>query len=156
LTQLIEKKRRVIAELEGATFPAKVEEAILLCVPFYVAKYKTGEMERLKVFPLVIVSRHDSFAIKLRRAIKPTLGSRIGLLLRPRSEVLERKVFTMLEGRLRKDEALKRELDKVAGSHNLLRSSFFTKMVVDGMRELMEEGWILERERKEILDEYVS
>lgn len=156
LAQLTDKKKQAIAELEGIRVPVKVGEPTSICIPFYAAKYKAEEGENLRIFPLVLAAKHEGLGLRLRRAVKMSLESRIRLLLSPRSELLEKKVFGVFERSLREDAALREVIDRNAEQSNLLMLDSFKGMAVEGSRELVEEGWIEEKEREEILDEYAS
>ncbi|MFQ6094901.1 MAG: hypothetical protein ACE5NN_02045 [Candidatus Bathyarchaeia archaeon] len=156
IEHLLKRKEMVIDELKGTTVPAKVEEAILIRIPFYVARYKAGERERLKVFPPVVAVRRGGFVLKLKRAIKPTLGSRIRLLLHPRWDFLEQRVFAKFEEKLHEDASLMEEVNRAVELNNLLEASHFKDGVVAGTSELMKDGWITGSERKQMLDEYAS
>ena len=156
IEHLIEAKKAAIDEIGGTIVPAQLGDAILIRIPLYVARYEAHEQERLETFPPVVAVGRGGLILKLKRKIKPTLASRIRLLLHHRWDLLERKVFVKFEEKANEDASLNEEVNRVAELNNLLEASHFRELVVVGTKELMDQGWIKERERKEILDEYAS
>ncbi len=157
IEHLLEQKKERYSALEEATIPCKSSVATLIYVPFYLAKYKAGKKgDRYRFHPPVIARRNEGLKMKIRKAFRSfSLQSKIGNLLNSRSKALE-KMLALFNERTRDEKHVKKTLNQLGASCNLLASEGFKAKVRKGLEELEEEGWIKPEEREAMLQIYAS
>lgn len=156
IKRLLEEKSLNLAALKELTIPWKVEDITLIRVPFFLVRYETPKSERNETYPLVTASSYEGLLKRIQRAVLSfSLESKIRLLLRSRSKVLEEEFFSVFEEKLSKDIALKEIVYQAARSYDLLKSPNLNEKLMKGLDALKDEGWINIDEKNVILKKYV-
>jgi hypothetical protein len=154
--QLIELKRSEATRIVEATIPHRIEENMLLCLPFYLVRYETKEITRYFMFPPAVAMDFKGIVRKLQKALhRFSLQSRIRLLLRSKSTALEEMLKRVLLEKIRRDNNLERAVYELGVSNNILHSSGFEEMITRGTEELRNEGWISREEKEDLLKTYL-
>lgn len=154
--RLIELKRSEASRIEENTIPHPIENIMLLCFPFYLARYKTKAKARYLTFPPVVVMDFKGIVRWLQKAFhRFSLQSRIRLLLRPKSTALEEMLGKALLERIRSDNILDKAVCELGFSNNILHSSDFRETLAKGTEELQKEGWISREEKEALLKTYL-
>lgn len=148
IERLIEQKRDRSSILEEATIPWKTENLTLIHVPFYLIQYAAEKKKRYRLRSPVVARGCEGFAMKIRSFVKK---GNINTLLRPRSKALE-KILNSFEEKLKSDKGVKRKLNQLGTSHNLLTSADFKQKVKKGLEELEVEGWIKPEKKASIIE----
>ena len=153
--RLIQEKEQSAAMLRDMTVSCGLNEITLVSIPLYMVRYVSMDRDRIEVYPPVVAESYDGIIRRIQRAIWTfSLESRIRLLIRSRSKVFDDKLFKNLEKHLQRDKHLKDEMDDIGKSNNLLMIPGFRDAIINGLRELEEEGWINADEKNEILGIY--
>lgn len=148
IERLIEQKIERSSTLKEATIPWKTENLTLIHVPFYLIQYAAEKKKRYRLRSPVVARGSEGFAMKIRSFVKK---ANINTLLNPHSKALE-KILNSLEEKLKSDKGVKRKLDQLGTSHNLLTSADFKEKVKKGIEELEVEGWIKPEEKASIIN----
>lgn len=155
IEQLAEQKRLHAAELKSLTIPWKPEQVTLLGVPFYLVGYKAEDKLRYRVYPPLRVMSSEGIVKKIEKTLLSfRLVSRIKLLLQPRSKTLNKMFNTILEEKMKTDNAFKGSLRELGVSNNLLKNSDLKEALTKGVAELQSEGWIKQEEGTVLIKMY--
>ncbi len=156
IKRLIELKRSEASKIKEATIPHRTEEITLLCLPFYLVRYEAKEKARYLIFPPAVAMDFKGIVRKLQKAIhRFSLQSRIKLLLRSKSAALEKMLRKVLLEKIRSDNTLEEAVYELGLSNNILHSSGFKETLTKGIEELINEGWISQEERENLLKTYL-
>ena len=156
IRRLIELKRSEATSIAKATIPHRIEENMLLCLPFYLVQYETKEKTRYLMFSPAVAMDFKGIVRKLQKALhRFSLQSRIRLLLRSKSTALEKKLKKSLLEKIREDTTLEKAVYELGVSNNILHSSGFKEMITRGTEELRNEGWISREEKEDLLKNYL-
>ena len=154
LNEQVSRKEAFKAKLEELTLESESEETKLLSIPFYFARYTTGNKDKLVLFPPTAVDDPKGLVNRLKRAIIGFgLEGRINLLLRPQSDDFN-KLLATLEKRVAEDKALKEAMAEAGEANNLLLENNFHEKLASGLDELELEGWIGKEEKDLISKTY--
>ncbi|MFB0567317.1 MAG: hypothetical protein ACETVM_01865 [Candidatus Bathyarchaeia archaeon] len=154
--RLIELKRSEAIRIKEATIPHRIEETMLLCLPFYLVRYETKEKTRYLMFPPAVVMDFKGIVRKLQKAIhRFSLQSRIKLLLRSKSTALDKMLRKVLLEKIRRVNTLEKAVYELGVSNNVLHSSGFKEILSKGIEELRKEGWISQEEKEALLETYL-
>jgi len=154
--RLIELKRSEAIRIKEATIPHRIEENLLLCLPFYLVRYETKEKTRYLMFPPAVAMDFKGIVRKLQKAIhRFSLQSRIKLLLRSKSTALEEMLRKFLLEKIRRANTLEKAVYELGVSNNILHSSGFKEILSKGIEELRNEGWISREEKEALLEPYI-
>ncbi|MCL4429913.1 MAG: hypothetical protein M1167_04085 [Chloroflexi bacterium] len=118
---------------------------VLVYVPFYLICYQSGGNKRFLIISPSIFGRVD-FSAKFKGLFGIT---KIRELLSPRFQGMAAIVGNVQE-LVKNDSAFVSQLSAFANSHNLLKSSSFIRQVQEGLIQLKQEGWLLDRELQSI------
>jgi len=155
--KLMDQKRLHASNLKETTIPWRPEEATLICVPFYLVRYETEEKSRHYVHPPVVAMGYEGIIRKIQKAIWSfSLETRIKLVFRPRSRALTRMLSSFFAKTIQKDKTLEQSVYKIGSSNNLLNMPNFRDVLMKGMEELKNEGWIKPKEKGTILNTYTA
>jgi len=155
IEQLMEQKVSHASELEELTIPWKPNGVTLICLPLYLVRYETEAKSRYDVHPPTVVEDYDGIIKRVQKAVLSfSLGSRINLLLRPRSKAIKEVLTSIFIKKIRKDETFEKVMCTMGSSNNLLRAPSFKEILTKGMEELEREGWISLEEKDLILKTY--
>jgi len=155
IERLIELKRERTLMLEDATIALESMTPTLINVPFYLLRYEAGNKKRHRIYSPVFARGRGGLVMKIRKTLRSySLQSKMGALLKPRSKALE-KSLDALEGKMGSDVGLRRLLNQIGMTNNLLESGNFKERVAKGMEELEAEGWIKPEEKVAITSVYL-
>ncbi len=155
IERLILGKNQEISSIEKSLLHFKTDDAIILGISFYGVKYETQGKSRIDIYPPVLATSYEGAIRKIRRTLLSfNLGARLQLLLKPRLTALNETVLDRLRQVLESDSSTMREIDRIGESQNLLRKEQFIEEASEGMRDLLDEGWIKTQEQREILNYY--
>jgi len=155
IKQLLERKNNDIKGLEDKALFSKVEETVLIGVPFYLVQYKTPQKTRRDVYPPVTATSYVGMVRKIQRALLSfSLEARIQLLLSSRFPELDKAIFENLKKSLEADVSLRESISDIGRSRNLLNLPEFKEEVTKGICELEVEGWLNAKEKENILNIY--
>ena len=146
IKRLINHKRECLKTLEETTFSWKIEGPTLIHVPFYLIQYKTDKEKRYRFNSPIFARGHKGLVMKIRQTFKHCSS-----LLKPRSKALEKILASFIE-RLDNNKALRRELDNLGNSQNLLTTTSFKEKLRKGIKKLEAEGWIKAEEKKTLME----
>jgi len=153
--QLLEQKRLHASKLQEVTIPWKLEEVTLICVPFYLIRYKADAKSRYEVYTPVVAMGYEGILKKVQRTLRSfSLESRIKLLLRPRSRAFKETLASVFVQKMREDKAFEEVIYDMGCSNNLFNIPNFSEMLGRGMEELKNEGWVSPEEKDAILNTY--
>ncbi len=154
--RLIELKRSEAIRIKETTIPHRIEETMLLCLPFYLVRYETKEKTRYLMIPPAVAMDFKGIVRKLQKAIhRFSLQSRIKLLLRSKSTALEKMLRKVLLEKIRRDNTLEKAAYELGVSNNILHSSVFKEIITKGTEELRNEGWISREEKEALMKTYL-
>jgi hypothetical protein len=151
---LLEQKTQNMHVLESRTLQLKADEPLIMGVPFYLACYESRGKERIDIFSLVTVTTYEGAVTKMKRALSFSLEARIQLLLNPRAQELNTKIFANLQSSLEANQAIKSLMLEAAEEANLLARPEFSESIGSGLFELEKEGWLNAKDKQDILDIY--
>lgn len=143
IDRLIEVKMKDKKQLEAIALPRRVDEASLLCVPFYLVGYRGVGKTRIMPIPPVKAAPNTGF---LKTRLPFIRSSKISLTMRSKalSEMLDSAVKNILSS----DKAYSRAFRSAVSSANILSLKGFRKLLEEGVRLLKERGWISTEEEK--------
>lgn len=155
IDELIDRKRNWIMELKELVMPWHLEDASLLCVPFYLVGYQTGNKTHLHIFPPVKVASPKGVLKTFKRtlaSLRQTSG--VKLLMCPRSKILSKMLDFALRECVKADKNFGMGLRQAAVSSNMLGTYGLRETLLRGLEELKAEGWISQREEDAIVKAY--
>jgi len=155
IEQLKEQKSLRAAELESFIVLWQMKETTLLCVPFYIAGCKTETKFFYDIYPPLRVMNTEGIVKRIEKALLSfSLGSRIKLLLQPRSKALCEMINLTLEEKIQADKIFEENLQGLCASNNLLTSPDFKEKLNNGLEKLKTEKWIKEEESSILIEKY--
>jgi len=154
--QLLEAKNLHATRLrEEITIPWKLDEVILIHLPFYLVRYEKGSESEYRIHPPVFATDHKGISRTIQRALRSfSLESRINLLLRPRSKELSELLSSTLLSKIGESKEFEEKISLVCRSNNIFSSIDFEKALTQGLEGLREEGWVSPDETQMIMKEY--
>ncbi len=151
IDNLITQKVKDAETLENMTIQLKIDEPLLMGVPFYIIQYKLREKTRTDIYPPMTAASYEGIKRKIQKAVFSfSLESRMQLLLTPRSKDLNKAFFDNLKRSLSKNATLKEQIVRVAHSANLLLRPELEGQIITGLSELESEGWLSSKEKENI------
>ncbi|UCH31507.1 MAG: hypothetical protein JSV05_08445 [Candidatus Bathyarchaeota archaeon] len=150
IKRLIDHKRECLTTLEEAAFSWKIEDPILVHIPFYLIQYKTDKEKRYCFSSPMFARSHKGLVMRIRKTFKHCSS-----LLKPRSKALEKILASFIE-RLDNDKMMRRELDNLGNSQSLLATAGFKEKLRKGIKKLEAEGWIKAEEKKTLMEIYTK
>ncbi len=151
---LSERKGKLEEELKKLAVPLQVENATLLCLPFYVACYKVGEKTRFQVFPPFRVVSSEGILKSVEKTIRSLRPeSRVRLFLQPRSKALGKMLDYVFE-EIKSDKNFRENLFRAAASANVMERQNFKETLTRGIDELEAEGWISQSQGDGLIKAY--
>lgn len=155
IEQLAEQKKLHADALKDLTISWQPEQVTLLGVPFYAVVYKTEENLRYNVYPPFKVMSPSGIVKKIEKTLLSfRLASRIQLLLQPKSKMFDSMFNVTFEEKIRTDETLEENLQRLCESNNLLVNQSFRETLSQGLEELKAEGWIKQEESSSLMKTY--
>ncbi|MEM1539434.1 MAG: hypothetical protein QXK33_03360 [Candidatus Bathyarchaeia archaeon] len=147
IEELIERKKKMEKEIEGMALPWRVEDVSLACLPFYLVGYQAGGKTRLKIFPPLIFPGSRGILKTFRKTLFGfAASSKIGLFMRPRSQVIGKMLDSALKKRFKSDKAFYEAFHSAASSANVLASQKFKETLFKGLEELRAKGLVGQKE----------
>jgi len=156
IEELINRKRKREKELKELAIPWQMEDASLLCLPFYLVGYQTGKKTQLQIFPPFRVTSSKGIVETFKKTLigfRPALG--VKLFLQPRSKVLSKMLDFALKKKTKSDKAFREALRQAAASANILVGHMFRDTLIKGLEELKAEGLIGQKEVNALIKVYV-
>jgi len=143
IEELTQRKRDQETRLKKLAMSWPLDEATLICVPFYLAHYRAEDKTEFQVLPPSIVTRKQGIARTLQKTLR-SLGStsRTRLPLKPRSKTLSKMLDSVIVGKMESDETFRDSLHETVTSGNILVMPNFKHMFSKGVEELRAERWI--------------
>jgi len=143
IEELIEQKGKRKEELKKLGIPWQFEDVTLLCLPFYLACYQAEKKTQFEVFPPFRVMSSEGIVKTFQKTIRSLRpGSRVKLLLQPRSKALSKMLDFVFEEKMKSEKAFNESLVQAAASCNVLGKHDFKERLMRGVEELRAEGWI--------------
>jgi hypothetical protein len=151
ISELGVKKREEAEELRRLTVAHQFDDVTLLCLPFYLAAYQTEDKMRFQVFSPVRVLSSDGVMATIRKKLGDfRAASRASLFLQPRSKTVNRMLDSMVEEKMKSDEAFNKDLIEAAASSNIMLKDSFKETMIKGVAELKAEGWVTPKEEDSV------
>jgi len=145
IEQLIEEKKSLIKMVEGLTLPIKLDEPVLVGIPFYIVEYESHGKIRLDLHPPVKVTSPIKALQKIRKdPLSFSLENRLLLLLTPLSETLNKIISKVLSEHIE-------ETKHIAETKNILQLNGFLSILREGLGKLETDGWISAQEKNILL-----
>jgi len=155
IEELTQRKREQGEELKKLTMPWHFEDVTLICLPFYLVCYQAEKKTQFEVFPPFKVMSSDGIVKTLQktlRGLRP--GSRVKLLLQPRSKSVSKMLDFVFEEKMKSDKAFNDSLLRAAASANILDRQDFKETLMKGVEELRTEGWVSEGQGDALIKAY--
>jgi len=155
IERLIEQKRLQEYKLSSVAIPLRLEQSTLMCIPFYLAAYRSRERLQYRVFPPLMVMSYEGIVEKIKKTIwSLRLASRINLFMQPRFKALDKLFSLAFEQQTKADKAFDEKLRELGASNNILTIPNFKEMLTKGFEELKKEGWIKQEEEDALMRAY--
>lgn len=157
IEDVINRKRKEERELRELVITWHVEDASLICLPFYLVGYQRGGKTRLQIFPPCRVMRPGGVVEAFKKALAVfTPTSKTKLLPQPRSKALTEMLDFAIKERMNSDEAFHNALRQAASSTNILATRTFSEDLIKGLEGLRAQGWIGQEEADALVKIYVQ
>ncbi|MEM2780659.1 MAG: hypothetical protein QW791_07335 [Candidatus Bathyarchaeia archaeon] len=141
INSVVKMRETDLAEFNNLGVPQKCKNLSLVYVPFYMACFEAELKRRYVVFP-PSVANSIGFTTKL----KGVLGkARVKHLLTSRFRVLS-SFMEKLPVLIEKDAAFAREVYEAGEKADILKSEATRKAIGEGLKKLMDEGWLSDKE----------
>lgn len=145
IEQLLDEKKSLTETVERLTLPIKLDEPILVGIPFYIVEYESHGKIRLDIHPPVKVISPIKALQKIRKdPLSFSLENRLPLLLTPLSETLNEIISKVLSGYIE-------EIKHIVETKNILQLNGFLSILRGGLSKLEAEGWINDQEKNILL-----
>jgi len=157
LGRLIARKRDQETEIGKLAVPLNFDEATLVCVPFYIAGYRSGKTTQFEIFPPVELVSSAGIVKTLQKTIRnlrPSSG--LAAFLQPKSKPLSKMLSSVIGESMRSEKEFNENLMKAASSSNILERLDFKEMLSKGVEELKVVGWISSRQGNALLKAYIG
>lgn len=155
LGRLIARKHEQEAEIDNWTVPLSLDEPTLICIPFYLAGYRTTGTTQLEIFPPVKLVSSAGIVRTLQKTIRnlrPSSG--LAAFSQPRCKSLSKMLGSIVGKEMKSEREFYERLMKVASSSNILERLDFKETLNKGVEELKVVGWISSREGDALLRMY--
>ena len=157
IENLMEGKRGQEEELKKLAIPWQLEDATLLCLPFYLVRYQAGRKTQFQVFPPFKVTSSEGIVKTLRKTIRGLRpSSTLTLFLQPRSKALSKMFDFVFEEKMKSDMVFSESLLQSAASSNVLVRQNFKETLVKGVEELRAEQWLSQNQGEALIKTYAS
>lgn len=156
IEELVQRKREQETRLKKLAMAWSLDEATLICVPFYLAHYKAEDKTEFHVLPPSIVTRKQGIVRTLQKTLR-SLGSssRTALPLKPRSKTLSKMLDSVIVGKMESDEAFRHSLHEAVTSGNILAMPHLRGTLSKGVEELKAERLIGQKDVDALTQAYV-
>lgn len=154
IENLIGELNVAFSRIENTTIDWKIENPLLIAIPFYAISFVTHEGRNISLLSPVMVQQNKGFAERIRSAMGASnLESKINNFLKPRSRSID--VFLhSFEKKLEDDLKLTEDLKKTGTESNLIVLPGFREKLKNGLEKLEAYEWISPREKETILNEF--
>jgi hypothetical protein len=155
IEDLTNRKRGEAEKLKRLAIPWQFDNVTLLCVPFYLACYRTGNKFRFEIFPpLRVISSKGALKTLIRTLGSFRSASNINLLLQPRSKSISKMLDFVLKEKIKSDKSFLETLTKMGTQSNILERQNLKEMLIQGVTELKAEGWITQKDGNLLVKAY--
>ncbi len=149
IARLAETKKCEIETLEDIAAPIKIEEEMVICVPFYLTRYSSRNTVRYEIIaPAMIDTSRKALSVVKRRLVG--LDGRLSNMLKPYSSELSNLIGSDLTSKLSNDAAFTAEIDSCAAKLNILFKEGFSEILENGFNELVNRGFLSRTEATKI------
>ncbi len=152
IQELTQKGLLYLSALNNTAIPWRLEETTLVVLPFYLAGLRGGERIRYIVFPPVEAAGNEGLVMRVQKALKGIMGSRLNILLRSRFTFVDEMMSAMFETGLHKKKDIESDVLNHAFLTNILRKEDLRNMILKGLEELEKEGWLVSDELQTVLN----
>ncbi|MFQ6135133.1 MAG: hypothetical protein ACE5KU_04900, partial [Nitrososphaerales archaeon] len=144
-----ESKKLEMEALEDIAIPMKIEEPMVIYIPFYLTRYSSRNEVRYEVIsPVKVDTGRTALSAVKRRLVG--LEGRLSDMLKPFSRDLSNLIGGDITTRLSADAAFAAKVDEEAAKLNILSREGFSEMLEEGFRELVERGLLSRSEATKI------
>jgi len=153
INNLLDLKLRDLQRFdEMVLLKLKIDEPLLILVPFYAIQYRLKEKTRIDLYPPMTVASYEGILKKLQKTLFSfSLESRMQLLMSSQASNLYSFIFSNLKKSLKTELALKKQLVNLLFSANILKQPRFMDDAIKGLMELESEGWLNSKEKENII-----
>ncbi|MEM2321477.1 MAG: hypothetical protein QXS79_06340 [Candidatus Bathyarchaeia archaeon] len=149
IIRIIDEKERSINVIKERLLPIKVDETVIIGIPFYMIMYEGRKKSRLDFYPPVKLSEAAD------KILERDLEQRIIHLLTPLKETWS-VVISVLTENWDKDPYLSSEVKRIINGENILLSKNFMENLRHGLNRLKENKWLNSHEERAIINFYSS
>lgn len=151
IENLIKTKQQAIRELENLALHWQLEDATLLCLPFYLIGYKDANKTKLKTLAPIKVSSSKGFMQSFRSLIGVS-SLKSGFYTQPQSKALSQMLESNIKKQIKADKQFAEALHSTINSANILVSKKFNENLRKGLEKLKAKGWIGQKEAEALTE----
>lgn len=129
------------AEFDKLGVRQKKRKHALVCMPFYLACYRSEKRKRYGCFPPSTVNS-VSFSVKFKGALGK---AKIKQLLQPRFKAIV-SLLNSFPSLMEQNAVFDREMNEACAKANILRTKKLRRSIENELEKLKEEGWFSEKE----------
>lgn len=129
------------AEFDKLGVRQKRRKRALVCMPFYLACYRSEKRKRYGCFPPSTVNS-VSFSVKFKGALGK---AKIKQLLQPRFKAIV-SLLNSFPSLMEQNAVFDREMNEACAKASILRTRKLRRSIENGLEKLKEEGWFSEKE----------
>ncbi len=147
---LIDNKKQDRNTLYNSTISLSSADDSQICIPIYVVVYEVNEKYRYDLFTPIVIGYAEGLIERLQKKFLG-FGSRMKLFFKPKSKALNANLSQNFL-KLLNVSSFEREIFEVCSNSNVLTSPDTRNLLLNGLDEFKNRGWISSEELDNVID----